>query len=898
MKTKILALSLTLAASLLVACGGGGDARSPDRPGLTIDPTTLRMEFVDNISTLPGTGNGSRISVRMLALRTDGIEKNVGPELVITDQVNWQLSSNLGSPKKAELDVNTDGSPKFRNAGRDGKVQDILNRVQMSTNDATINATVTATFTQSGKTYTASNAPLSFTIVPPIADGSPKIVGKPEILLDPLTGDSKVENYKLVQYFTNAPTPENITDTVYICSLNTNLATVSQQQPVAKNASVPVTFINPFSSNGNNTERTVKLFAVDKAVGGCDGATPDGNGVRELEVKLKPATFTKVDICAVINPGPEACGDDGVLNEGLISSCKGLNSAAISVPAEQRLQLVGRKTFNDQNNPEKTILRFQCSDDSRDVWSIESGDLIYSSQDGAPKLDSVGGFATTVDRQTYEQLKALGGDALKSVVKGNFGNNVPELTDTLELNLVSARVEGLKIERIDGQNNDTNGPDTLYINSFLDGIEYRALCKFKDVGAFEACPNGLVKWTFSNPVTALPVPDNTVNTTLTAQENAIAGDFDLTLTYTGGDEPFSVQRIINAVDPGEFKELRMFMVPNDNEPETLKVDEFACVGRDDLITTLEDGEQFVRGGQQFEAYALFEDIGGGNETTPQAWLDDPNSAESKLVRVTNESKVRFSAIPGFWSGDYQDPAGCQTAVIDAVPLQDITDATGGAVLTPATAAASFDENKKGRLKANGLLRLSTVCVQAEVDTTNDVPPTKSVDGSTILVLPVTDDDLFNFSNDLCEILEPVLTLGSIPGAGFETPGILLPVIYGVSLVADPLLATLISNDDGGVIPAEAIIEALITGNFTGLSPDAPDLGVGLGTLTSLLLGGSDPVPGLGALVDVVDACLLDPVTSVVGTLLGGILGLDQEAFSEFGNITFDECTNLFDGLAP
>ena len=66
----------------------------------------------------------------------------------------------------------------------------------------------------------------------------------------------------------------------------------------------------------------------------------------------------------------------------------------------------------------------------------------------------------------------------------------------------------------------------------MDGIEYRALCKFKDVGAFEACPNGLVKWTFSNPVTALPVPDNTVNTTLTAQENAIAGDFDLTLTYT------------------------------------------------------------------------------------------------------------------------------------------------------------------------------------------------------------------------------------------------------------------------------------------------------------------------------------------------------------------------------
>lgn len=898
MKSIKIAMSLVFASFLLAACGGGGDARSPDRPGLTIDPETLRMEFVNNVSTLPGTGN-SRISVRMLALRSDGINKNVGPEMVITDQVRWQLSANLGSPEKAELDVNDDGSPKFRDTVRDGKVQDILNRVQMGVDDATINATVTGIFTKSGKTFSKT---LPFTVVPPTPAGSPKIVGKELILLDPLIeNDSETTNYRLLQYFTNTPIPENITDTVYICSSDTTLAEPSADQPVALNGSVPVTYKSPFTSDGNNAERQVTLFAVDadSNPNGCVGATSDG--IRELTVTMKPATFAKVDICAIINPDTAACDAGGVLAQDSIASCKGLDSNSISVPAAQRLQFVARLTYNNVQNPGQTLQVYQCSDNGNDVWSARDGDLIYSTD---PKVDPKEGFAVTVDGATYDDLKASGGIALTSVVTGNFGNNVPDLADTLELNLVGPRVDELKIERVDGLNNDTNGPDTLYVNSFLDGIEYRALCKFTELaggtGAFEACPNGLIEWESSVPTTALPVPDTSVNTTLTAQAGAAEGPLELKLTYFGSDEPVSVTRPVNAVDPGALTELRLFMVPNATEPDTLADDEFACVGRDDLVESLEDGEQFVRGGQQFEAYANFSNLQGSTALPTEGdLLGAGNDSTTRLLRVTDQSRIAFTAIPGFWSGDFADPAACQTAVTDSVPLEDITDATGGFILTPAAAAASFDPNQKGRLRSDGLLRLSTVCVQAQADTDSDSTfETQSVDGASVLVLPAADDNLLTFSNELCSVLEPVLTLSSFPGVGFETPGIILPVIYGVSLVADPLLATLIQNDDGGTIPAEAIVEALITGDFSTLDPSAPDLGAGLGTLTNALLTGGPLPVGLGDLVDVVDACLVAPVTSVVGGLLDTLLGFNIEDFQNFDETFYDDCINLFGDLAP
>ncbi|MGB1908236.1 MAG: hypothetical protein ACPHN3_12900, partial [Spongiibacter sp.] len=82
-----LALSLTLASSLLVACGGGGDARSPDRPNLRLDPETLRLDFPRG-NVLPGTGS-NMIPVRLLGLQTDQLNTNLGPELNVTRAASW-----------------------------------------------------------------------------------------------------------------------------------------------------------------------------------------------------------------------------------------------------------------------------------------------------------------------------------------------------------------------------------------------------------------------------------------------------------------------------------------------------------------------------------------------------------------------------------------------------------------------------------------------------------------------------------------------------------------------------------------------------------------------------------------------------------------------------------------
>ncbi|QQD18411.1 hypothetical protein I6N98_00600 [Spongiibacter nanhainus] len=196
--------------------------------------------------------------------------------------------------------------------------------------------------------------------------------------------------------------------------------------------------------------------------------------------------------------------------------------------------------------------------------------------------------------------------------------------------------------------------------------------------------------------------------------------------------------------------------------------------------------------------------------------------------------------------------------------------------------------------ADGLLRLSTTCVDAFLDENSDgqrgdgEPGT--VDGSTVLVLPAADDALLSFSNELCETLEPVLTLGGgFPGA--EGPGIVLPLVYGLGLVVDPILGTLISNDDGGALPVEELISALITGDFSSFGEGAPDIGFGLGTLTSALLDGVGSVPGLGEVVDVLDACLLNPTLSVVDGLLTLLLNFSTEGFE---NINVDDCGAIFE----
>ena len=164
------------------------------------------------------------------------------------------------------------------------------------------------------------------------------------------------------------------------------------------------------------------------------------------------------------------------------------------------------------------------------------------------------------------------------------------------------------------------------------------------------------------------------------------------------------------------------------------------------------------------------------------------------------------------------------------------------------------------------------------------------------MLPAADDDLLTFSNELCETLEPVLTLGgNFPG--LEGPGIVLPLVYTISTIVDPVLTALATNDDGGAIPGEEIVNALITGNFSEINENLPDSPIGgLGQVTNALLGTND-APSLSPVITALDACVADPLTKVVGTLLDALLGLNPGAFSELTGISFDDCQEAFGGFA-
>ena len=900
MKSLRLAVWLMITSTLLAACGGGGDASSPDVPGLSIDPSTLRLEFVDS-QTLPGNGK-STISVRMMALRSDGFENfKVGPEKNITDQVSWTLSqTTLASPVTGQ-----DGKLAFRDYGNGkGLVIDIQSTEQLSVD-------ATASTVNLKGTFKSGSDDGDFTIIPPRTSGGPVIQGKDLILLDPADpNDSETTGYRLLQYFQNADIPENRTPTVLICS---NDNTIAQPQTATQGTEqVAVKFVNPFSTGSDNLPRDVILFAVDKETNdSCPVDIPDGAPTKTIT--LRAATFEQVDICTIINPADAVCNSiSGDLNTDVnnggasIDSCKGLDldeGTSLLVPAAQRLQFVARYRYNSATDGTTTLEEYRCTqkddgDDSNNaVWSTDANGLIF---EDAP--DAEAGFATTKDRVAYAQYVESQGKNPISIVSGNFRTGIPEMQDSLQLELVDARVDAVKIERTDGKNADGSVPDTLYVNSFLDGIEYRAMCRFVELGVenadYQPCPDGLVTWESSKPAIATPTPTNTVTTTLNgAQPTAQTGAFELTVTYIGSDEEISGSRNVTAVDPGALQALRMFMVPNNSKPDEAEIDAFACVGRDDLVSSVSNDEDFVHNGQQFEVYAVFENI--PNSSAPN--LDNPNDPNSGLVYVTPEDEIQFSAVSGFWSGTWADPASCESAYGEG-GLPDLTEDTDGIIVT--SPAASFDPNQKGRLQSDGLLRLSTVCVTAFAEESSipnraaDLQTQDGVvmaeDGSTILVLPAADDTLLARSNDLCETLEPVLTLGG-GWDGIEGPGVILPLIYGVSLVADPLLASLTTNDDGGMLPVEEILDGLLYGDFTGLSEDAPDLGFGLATITDGLINGMEGVPGLGLLVDFLDSCLLSQTLDFLGNLLTGILTFDAGAFEDIADINFDNCAAIFEG---
>ncbi|MBU0539624.1 MAG: hypothetical protein KKF24_11200, partial [Gammaproteobacteria bacterium] len=65
---------------------------------------------------------------------------------------------------------------------------------------------------------------------------------------------------------------------------------------------------------------------------------------------------------------------------------------------------------------------------------------------------------------------------------------------------------------------------------------------------------------------------------------------------------------------------------------------------------------------------------------------------------------------------------------------------------------------------------------------------------------------------------------------------------------------------------------------------------GLGQVTDALIGENAP---LSPLIQGLDACVVDPLTTVVGSLLDLLLNLNTGAFSELTGINFDDCQDVF-----
>ena len=902
MKTNILSISLAIAASLLVACGGGGDTRSPDRPSAHLDPTSLRINFPLG-NQLAGTGS-NYIPVQMLAYQTDGVESNLGPELNVTAETVWELGGNLGDPAIAAL------ADEVRDAGQLRNVLDILSKVRLASTDPVKNLTISGRYTHNGTPYT--RGPAAFTVVPPVTVGSKYIGGGPfDFAFNPSnTGATATASYQLLQNLLEPQgATENTTNTAKFCS-SSNYLVFADPQPTT-GQSAPATITNPFGGS-DQSQVSITIFAIDPA---DDCTDPDAPKIASKIINLFPATVSKVAVCAVANPAADVCS--GASNSQVffnkdkyLAECKGRVTNTVKVPAAQRLQLVAELAYTDPDDSSQTLfVEYQCTGPNVLAWSAAPTTIFSEAPDQAD------GDASLLSQADYA---ALADADKKSIVTGTYTNDAGTaqesvISDDLELEIVDAEVASISIVRADGVT-PPSGTDTIYLNVFNDGIDYIAMCNYIEFDSTDtiACPAAFVTWSVDLPTVLIASPTSNSNTTTVSPVQGTTGSGNVVLTATYNDTVSNVSstRTIEAVND-EVVALHLYQASNASDPDEVSIDEFSCVGRDNLVATAGDGTTFIRGSQRFYAYVLFE---SGQGTVTDAHIANPKADGSPLVEVTDRDNLIFTAQSGYWSGNSSADPSCVTSALplDQLPLDQLpVDQIPGVDQVPgldslptpvSTPAASFSEETKGSLESRGLLRLSTVCVQAFIDTDGD-GYTEGVDvvsteGSTVLVLPAENDALLTYSNDLCETLEPVLTVGgSFPG--MEGPGLVLPLVYTISTIADPILATLATNDDGGQIPAEEIIEALITGKFSGISPEFPDSPIGgLGQITSGLTLGVSGVPGLAPVIDALDACLVDPVTSTVGTLLTGILGLDPDSFAELSNISFDDCQTLLGDFLP
>ncbi|MFT7402965.1 hypothetical protein [Zhongshania sp.] len=893
MKTNILALSLALTTSLLVACGGGGDARSPDRPSAKLDPSTLRIEFpvTNKLAGLGTNQTEDGIFARMVALQTDGVEVNLGPELNVTEGTSWSITGPIGDPAIAGL------AAAVSNAILYGKVKYILSTAFLAEPEGTISLTLNGSYIFEGRTYTAT--PVEFLVVPPIRVPPPSIVGPEIIAIDPLDANAiAMADYRLLNELLDLTMLENRTGEAKFCA-SQPFFTFAEYS--AEQATALATITNPFDGTNNQEGITVIISAIDPE-SDCTTVTdgdPDTNPATLFAVKtviIKPASVKSVDVCVITNPAALTCNSNGVLDQAVtpLSSCQGLDSANVEItgatlPAASTLQMVAKLNYENPVNSNQSFNRYQCRGANLLAWSsVPVPSTIYSTE-----LNATDGTATLIGQLDYDAIR---NDAAKnnSTVTASYNNSSTSIiTGTLKLNLSDETVTKIDILPKIG----AADPDKKYsINlSFLESEKtFTALCTYTSGQA--PCGSGTVSWTVGKADTLKVSPligSETTAMPTTPNNPVFVGNSSLTATYKASAISDTVT--VSVVDDAL---VALVLMQQDDTSGDPVVDEFSCLGSGSVSLNASQENGFeagaTKGSRRFFAHALFTSNTGEG-------IDTSNPADLTVYRdVTQVPSVVFSADVGYYDSANNTCITTPQSGDVPIPVGDIS----------ASKPAEFSAIDKGLLEAQGEARFSTMCIRVFTDRNSnskyDAPvaetlpsevETLSNNGATTLVQPAGTLALADQSGSACAIYEPILS-GDNPLA----EPVLLPLLFELGYYADPILSNLPIDQITGQLPIDQINEALMSGDLSTIT-DLLGGGGGLPTPPAELPG-AEQIAALAealnqeTLTAIIDTCLVSEadVTTFFGTLSGGdpqaaVTGLLD------GTITSDDCSAAFP-IAP
>jgi hypothetical protein len=889
MNTKLLSISLALVTSVLVACGGGGDARSPDRPSPSLDPVSLRVDlpFGNELAGLGTNKVADGISARMVGLQTDGVESDLGPELNVTEGTTWTITGPIGNPAIAGL------AASVRNINGLGNVKDILSTEFLAEPAGKKTLRLTGTYLYKGVTYSRF---ADFIVVPPTRVGPPFIDGPEIIPFDPLQDSNATEeaSYELSQELKDVAKPENRTGEAKFCA---NKAFFTFADYAEGQTSALATISNPFNSSNSQESITVIISAIspnDECETLYDDVTDNNAPTFAVKtVKIVPATVKSVDVCVITNPPALTCKSNGELDQDIVAttSCNGLDSATTvvteaTVPAGEMLQMVAKIQYKTES-VNANFSRYQCSGAGVLSWSANPA-AIYSNS----SFSTTAGTATLIGQAAYNQLRNDTSNN-NSLVTGSYKNSsTGTVTGNLRLMLSDAEVESITIRPVD--NNGTVGipsADKKYqINYSLlqKDQSFVAFCKYADPAIPEArCGDSTIKWTVGSPTILKVAPVQDVMTKASpATPNAIVnGESTLTATYKNSTLK-SDQVTVKVIDDSL---VALYLLQQQDDPaQPAVVDQFSCLGSGNysISASQENGFDFsmVPGSRQFKAHALLKsavDAGANPDTVNPADL-------SILEDVTELPSVIFTADVGYY--DSANKTCVVAPITEPLPI-------------PSSKPAEFSGETNGLLVTQGDARLGTMCIRVYVDADDNqaYTPAKpaeggapaveadplSKNGASVLIQPAGTIALQGQAGSACQIFDPLLSANDD-----LSNQLLLPALFNLGYLGDPAISALPVGDLVNQIPVDALLDAILTGDFSAI-PGADQLPVPIpsdldgvqaiveGLIATLTGGGGEGLPTDDAIA---------AITSIVSGLPGGdqldpaalqeaLAGLDPQALA-------------------